>query len=349
MKNIRLSGKKIGNLFWILVWILVFSVPYFHESSRGEIKWPHLLKNWIHLFGYLLIFLLNVYLLAPKLLLRKKYLRYFISIICLIILFAALDFAVRPMMDFWSVSPESLHRNHFRKPPPLMLADFIILSFLVTGAGSAVLLLQQWLKEEKRREDAEKEQLRSSLSLLKQQISPHFFLNTLNNIHALIELNPATAQDAVVRLSTLMHYLLYETTERSIELRKEIEFIRSYFSLMQLRHSEDVEVTIRIPAEIPEVKIPPLLFVSLLENAFKHGTDYPRKSFIHFEMRWQNKALSCVLKNSKRKSPPGQIGEYSGIGLENLRQSLQLLFDADFTLNIFDREDEFEVFLRIPL
>jgi LytS/YehU family sensor histidine kinase len=157
------------------------------------------------------------------------------------------------------------------------------------------------------------------------------------------------AQDSIVRLSTLMRYLLYDAAQNTIELKKEIEFIHSFISLMQLRHSDEVVVTTIVPEQIPDVKIPPMLFISLLENAFKHGVSYPLESYIHFELRFEKTALSCIIRNSKHKIAANSQGEYSGIGLDNIKESLKLLYNDDFTLDIRDKENEFEVNLKIPL
>ena len=235
------------------------------------------------------------------------------------------------------------------KPPFLVFADNIIVSILTLGASTTIKLMSKWLSEEKLRKDIEKEQLKTNLALLKHQVSPHFFMNTLNNIHSLIEMDTEKAQDAVERLSTLMRYLLYDSAQNTIELKKEIEFIRSFVSLMQLRHSDEVQVTMLIPDQVPDIKIPPMLFISLLENAFKHGVSYPLKSYIHFELRFAEASLTGIVKNSKHKIATKYQGEFSGIGLDNIKESLKLLYQDNFQLLIFDKESEFEVNLKIPL
>jgi LytS/YehU family sensor histidine kinase len=174
-------------------------------------------------------------------------------------------------------------------------------------------------------------------------------MNTLNNIHTLVEMDSEKAQDAIERLSTLMRYLLYDSAQNTIELKKEIEFIHSFISLMQLRHSDELEIKILIPDLVPDIKIPPMLFISLLENAFKHGVSYPVKSYVYLEMQIHKNTLSCNIKNSKHKTATNQYDEYSGIGLENIKKSLKLLYEQDFSLNISDKEHEFEVNLIIPV
>jgi hypothetical protein len=330
-------------------------VPYFNERNLDHINWEMVKGNWNHLFGYLAIFLINVYILVPQLLLKKRYLYYFVGVVILILLVVSVGIIIQSGMQPQG-APDSL-RPDFRpdmpmqgqKSPFMVFVDNFIISILIIGAGTTTKLLSKWLSEEKLRKDIEKEQLKTSLALLRQQVSPHFFMNTLNNIHSLIEMDTAKAQDAVERLSTLMRYLLYDSAQNTIKLKKEIEFIYSFISLMQLRHSEEVEVTTVIPNQVADAKIPPMLFISLIENAFKHGVSYPLKSYIHFELQFEKTSLTCIVKNSKHKITANSQGEYSGIGLDNIKESLKLLYEDDFHLDILDKENEFEVNLRIPL
>lgn len=353
MKGLSIGSRKIEFLSYFLIWAFVFSVPYFSERSSGHINWNEVIKNWMHVFGYLVLFLVNVYILAPRLLLKKNYRYYFVSISVLIIAIVAvnifpLGFPNQPGSPA-DAANGLIPNAPMRKPPIMAFADNFIICILLVGAGTTIKLMSKWLSEEKLRKDAEKEQLKTNLALLKHQVSPHFFMNTLNNIHSLIEMDAEKAQDAVERLSTLMRYLLYDSAQNTIELKKEIEFIHSFISLMQLRHSDEVDVKVLIPDQIPDIKIPPMLFISLLENAFKHGVNYPLKSYIYFELQIRENALGCIIKNSKHKRVANQYDEYSGIGLENIKKSLNLLYEQDYKLEISDKENEFEVNLTIPV
>ena len=355
MKSLSLDNRKIEALLYVVVWALVFSVPYFGERSSGHINWREVTKNWMPIVGYLVIFLVNVYVLVPRLLLKKRYWSYFALV--------ALSISVVIALNIFNAPPQGAFETNFPptenivaerpsfsgKPPFMAFADNLIICILIIGAGTTFKLMSKWLSEEKLRKDIEKEHLKTNLALLRHQVSPHFFMNTLNNIHSLIEMDTEKAQDAIVRLSTLMRYLLYDAAQNTIELKKEIEFIRSFISLMQLRHSDEVVVTTIVPEQIPDVKIPPMLFISLLENAFKHGVSYPSKSYIHLELRFDKTALTCIIKNSKHKIAANSQGEYSGIGLDNIKESLKLLYENDFVLDIRDKENEFEVNLKIPL
>ena len=132
-------------------------------------------------------------------------------------------------------------------------------------------------------------------------------------------------------------------------LKKEIEFIESYISLMKLRFSSKVFISVEVPEKVPEIQIPPMLFISLIENAFKHGVSYPLKSYIYFELRISENSLNCIIRNSKHKIAADFLGDYSGIGLDNIKESLKLLYEDNFQLNIRDKESEFEVDLKIPI
>jgi hypothetical protein len=354
MKSLQLNSRKIEILLYIVIWALVFSVPYFSERSSGHINRDELARNWTHILGYLVVFLINVYILAPQLLLKKRYLYYFLSVSALILFIIVLPLLFQPGIPPYAGSTNDGLRSPdinklMQKPPLMVFADNLIICILLLGAGTTTTMMKKWLSEEKLRKDAEKEHLKTNLALLRHQVSPHFFMNTLNNIHSLVEMDSAKAQDAIERLSTLMRYLLYDSAQNTIELKKEIEFIYSFISLMQLRHSDEVDVKTVMPEQIPDAQIPPMLFISLIENAFKHGVCYPLKSYIYFELRIHETSLHCIVKNSKHKNTTNQHGEYSGIGLDNIKDSLRLLYEDNFRFNILDTENEFEVTLSIPV
>ena len=365
MKSLSLNSRKIERLVYFLIWALVFSVPYFGQRHDYVIDWKRVIIEWLHIGGYFTIFLLNVYVLVPRLLLQKKYPKYFgftFGFIFLVILINLLvqngpkpqDQPVfnRPSTELKpQLMPPDNGFGPGREPksPFVVFVDNFIICILITGAGTTTKLVTKWLDEEKLRMDIEKEQLQTNLTLLRNQVSPHFFMNTLNNIHTLVDINTESAKDALVRLSTLMRYFLYDSARGQIELKKEVEFIKSFISLMELRFSDEVDVHLVIPATVPDVRIPPMLFISFLENAFKHGVRYPLKSFIYFEMQVNGSILKCSVRNSKHPAIEVHRDDYSGIGLENIKKSLQLLYGEDYKLNIADNEKTYEVNLTIPL
>ena len=207
--------------------------------------------------------------------------------------------------------------------------------------------LERQSKFEKLQKELEKEKINSELAFLKNQISPHFFFNTLNNIYSLISINTDDSQKAILKLSKLMRYLLYESETGNTHLSNEIEFMNNYIDLMKLRISDKINVTINFPEEYDDFALPPLLFISYIENAFKHGISYREKSFIDIKMQAENKIISFRCTNSLVKSREELNNEYSGIGMENVRKRLCLLYPDKHDLKINKSESEFEVLLNI--
>jgi len=346
MKNLK--NKFI--FFYAVIWILVFWGPFLRNIDNNDpTGLTRMIGDLTNLFILFLVFLFNLWVLVPKLLLNNKRTQYAVFVLVMILSVSVIDIFIHQ-----GNVPHDNPAIHLENPFAIHsilggIFNNLITAILIIGSSTAFELFAKWNAELKIRKEVENIQLKTNLALLRNQVSPHFFMNTLNNIHSLIELDIAKAQDAVERLSTLMRYLLYDSAQNAIELRKEIELIQSYIALMQLRHSDEVEITMLIPEQIPDIKIPPMLFISLVENAFKHGVSYPHKSFIYFELTTTENSLNCIIKNSKHKKTPQSQGEYSGIGLNNIKESLKLLYGDKYSLEIVDKVTEFEVNLKIPL
>ena len=365
--------KVVEISVFAMIWLGIFSIPFFQNRIFNIIDWSKVIGEWIRMFSFLVIFILNAYIFVPKILFNKKYLSYVavtlsavIAVIVIIITIQTFIVPPQPLsmprmdlgpgmppMELGSKMPAPMGYRAPEQPESksifMTFTDNLIISILVVAAGTAFKMMSQWLNEEDRRKDMEKEQLRTEIALLRHQVSPHFFMNTLNNIHALVDINTETAKDAIIRLSTLMRYLLYDTAHGQTSLKKEIEFIESYISLMQLRFSEKVKISIDVPKIIPDIQIPPMLFISFLENAFKHGVSYQSSSFVNFKMEVAEDQLTCIIRNSKQKMKENFDKSYSGIGLTNIRKSLELIFGKNYILNIIENEKAFEVFLKIPI
>jgi hypothetical protein len=357
MRPLGLKARHVEALFYAVLWLLVFSLPYYGERLQNEIHWGKLLHDWLNLSCLLMLFLGNVYFLVPKFLFAKRYARYFLLTAAAALLALGLGSLLVPAALEYipgsrAVLPEAPQHPPpapMRKPLPVRVADDVILALLIVGAGTAGRLAARWLAEETLRKDLEKEQLKTSLALLRHQVSPHFFMNTMNNIHALIDINPEHAKDAIVRLSTLMRYLLYDSARSAIPLRKEVEFLRSFITLMQLRFADAVEITVDVPQSLPDIEIPPMLLISFLENAFTHGVSQNAPSFIHLQLRIESGMMHCMVRNSKHGFVERRMEEYSGLGLDNVRKSLALLYDDSYSLQLTDAADEYEVRLKVPL
>jgi len=346
MKNLK--NKFL--LFYAIIWILVFLGPYLRSiGDTDPNSWMRIIGDWTNLTLLFIVFLINLLVLVPKLLFNNKRTRYVLIVSALILIISVMDIIIH-QGNGTNQSPVIQNNNPFAMHSLIgTIFNNLVIAVLIIGSSTAFELFAKWSTEQKIRKEIENVQLATNLALLRNQVSPHFFMNTLNNIHSLIEMDAKKAQDAVEMLSTLMRYLLYDSAQNVLELRKEIEFIHSFIALMQLRHSDEVQVTTIIREQIPDIKIPPMLFISLIENAFKHGVSYPHKSFIYFELVTTETALNCIIRNSKHAKKQQTKGEYSGIGLKNIKESLKLLYGDNYKLDIADKATEFEVNLMIPL
>jgi hypothetical protein len=363
--------EVIELLLFGIIWIGIFSIPFFNQWGYSSLDWQKLLSEWLRIFGFFVLFMINIGFLIPKYLIAKNYKAYLIYAVSLIVtvsiagLFLNSVFFPAPLkmppMNLGSGMPMELGTN---MPAPIgfrperktdydsftlvVVANFII-SILIVGTSTTFKVIGQWLIADDRRKDLEKEQLKTELAFLRHQVSPHFFMNTLNNIHSLIDLNTEDAKDAVIRLSTMMRYLLYETSQGHTSLKKEIGFIESYISLMQLRFSKHVTVAMEVPEGIPDINIPPMLFISLLENSFKHGVSYQKESFVLFKIEINENWLICTIKNSKQNKTPEVKSKYSGIGLTNIKKSLELHFGKNYQYEVKETETEYHVHLSVPI
>jgi len=233
--------------------------------------------------------------------------------------------------------------------PLIQFINILFISLLISGFNTAIAVTNRWFTEEQARKDIEKEHMKSELAFLQNQVSPHFFMNTLNNIHALIEADQKLAQNAVLKLSEMMRYLLYESGRGSTTLAREIEFLKSYVKLMQLRVDDSVKVSFELPADYNNVSIPPLLFISFIENAFKHGVSYREPSSLAFKLFQNSDSLTFIAENSVTKfSKTATMVHHGGIGLENIKKRLDLLYKDKQQLIIDSTEDKFIVTLIIP-
>lgn len=233
--------------------------------------------------------------------------------------------------------------------PMFQFINTLFISLLIAGFNTAIAVTNRWFTEEQARKEIEREHMQSELAFLQNQVSPHFFMNTLNNIHSLIEADQKLAQNAVIKLSEMMRYLLYESGRGTTTLSKEIEFLRSYVNLMQLRVDDSVKVSFDLPDNFENVSLPPLLFISFIENAFKHGVSYREPSSLTFTMTQNPGSLEFKAENTVSSySKSDSMAHHVGIGLENIKKRLNLLYSDNYQLTIDKSDKEYKVKLIIP-
>ena len=234
-------------------------------------------------------------------------------------------------------------------PPPIVGERDIMAVVVLILIFSANLGIKFYFKtrdDRKRLAELEKQNLEQQLEYLRYQINPHFFMNTLNNIHALVDIDPEKAKDTILELSKMMRYVLYEGNKQGVPLSRELDFIRHYIALMRLHYTDKVRISIDLPSEVPERQVPPLMLITFIENAFKHGVSYQHESFIDVKVTMEENKLCFSCCNSKAEKSNEEKG---GVGLANVRERLKLLYNNDYTLRIDDTADIYTVELIIPI
>ncbi|MBO4827342.1 MAG: histidine kinase [Prevotella sp.] len=234
--------------------------------------------------------------------------------------------------------------------PPLFFGQhdivMLVVLILMLGMNLGVKLYFKSSSDAKKLDELQTKNLEQQLEYLKYQINPHFFMNTLNNIHALVDINPEKAKETILELSKLMRYVLYEGAKPAVPLQKEVDFLNNYITLMRIRYTDRVKITTDMPATLPDKNVPPMLFITFVENAFKHGVSYSKDSFINVSMSVVDKRVEFICENSKTEAANDEQG---GVGLTNVKQRLNLIYDNEYTLNINDAPDVYDVHLSIPL
>lgn len=351
MKNVR--KQTIGeNLLYVMVWLAIILVPVLNSQMMSEmhVSLQNVLIAWRQISPYLIIFLVHNIVLAPRFALKRRYVAYVLSDLAFIVLI------------FWGVK---LYESHLAEQLPAIdpeafdeyrRATFsnleiywnVVLAIFMTGANLGIKLIYQSMRDEQQMEELKRRNLQSEMDYLKYQINPHFFMNTLNNIHALIDIDAESAKRAVIELSKMMRYVLYDSGIEQVSLERDIQFIENYIELMRIRYTDAVDIRVEYPETLSRgVSIPPLLLIVFVENAFKHGVSSHRPSFIHMRLESLGGRLCATIENSVHAHAAPRRD--SGIGLENVRKRLELIYGEEgYSLDIREEPDRYTVQLVIP-
>ncbi len=338
MSKIQIDKKLITH---IVVWGIMLVFPYL-MLLRGGINMP--LSSYFFYGGFwygvwMLVFYINYLWLVPKYLLKHRTTTYLLLNIIII-------FGLSFSYHLWGEHMFRYYVEHFPgeasdfpKPwergfrPPFYV-EIIRDSFpliIITIIATMVRMSEEWRKSETSRKEAEKALAEAELQNLRSQLNPHFLLNTLNNIYALIAFDTEKAQESVQELSKLLRHVLYENKDQFTTLSKEIEFIQSYIELMRIRLSNNVTVDTEFDLD-PQSKTPiaPLIFISLVENAFKHGISPTESSFIKIRFSEVQGTVRCLIQNSNHRKV-GYDKSGSGIGLEQVKKRLDLSYPGKYS------------------
>ena len=374
----RLTGKKLYLLLHVAVWVILFIVPSYLLYIESSDDWNEVLLSSTQIILYAIIFYFNYLWLVPKTFFNRKRILYFFSavfvVVCMTAIMQVTHNTLHPQPDkdkwFERLSPFPQHNpqttfqpGHWEERPPLEKAwkrpprpakdwpiyNFLLISILITGFSIGLRYADKVIYKEKLQKEADKVKLNTELAFLKNQISPHFFFNTLNNIYSLVQINVQDGQKAILQLSKLMRYMLYETEKGNTQLSQEIDFMGNYIELMKLRLSDKVSLSVMFPQEYFDITIPPLIFLPFIENAFKHGITYRNPSFIKILLDATPEHIIFECSNSIGSKGEDLFRSGAGIGLENVKKRLGLLFPDMHQLQISSSEKSFDVSLHIDI
>lgn len=333
------KSKLVTIIIHILIWG-VFGMIYFFQPLTWNIAVPYQLwiKNSIILGLLVIAFYLNSSVLVPRFLLKNRTSIYFLIIIGVAAIIVLLNSYADGLLNLHQLLDEAFHKSG---PPPKHHNrnhdwDIFIISTtaLVLGISTSITAIQKWQNDKQVHQQMEQDRISSELSFLKAQINPHFFFNTLNNIYALTLVNADTSRKAIHQLSRMMRYVLYDTQNSTTQLSQEIAFIKDYISLMQLRLTDAVKIDFKSPASLKDVQVAPMIFLPFVENAFKHGVSAVQPSYINIIIEQKDNLLELKVNNTINKEQSNNLEESSGIGLNNTRRRLDLLYPGKYTLLI---------------
>ena len=339
------TSTKWGKIFLhVAAWMIVFSLPYLlsppydpHRPAEPD-REGFFYVNIFTGFFWAGLFYLNAYILTPTLVYKKKYLLYTVTLLvvyCSIMLFHGI---------FFSLLVKARPFSFFRS------ASFNVTTFFLTIASSIIFrMMQDKSKTDKIAQQKQEENLKSELSFLRSQISPHFVFNVLNNIVALIRLKSDQLEPTVMKLSSLMQYMLYETDEEKVMLQTEAEYLQSYIDLQQQRFGSKVKLNISIEINDKGYTIEPMLMIPFVENAFKHGVGRIDKPQIDICLQTKENTLYFTVRNKYNEINMETKDKTSGIGLMNVKRRLNLLYGNQHKLSITHKDEWFSVSLQLNL
>jgi sensor histidine kinase YesM len=351
--------RKLSILVHLLGWIMLCVVLLILSPlswRMGELELP--VQFWwkqIYLVGLLIsIFYLNAWGIVPKFLLNGKNYLYLLVILVGAVLFYGLIFYFEQFTLYGIKMHELFNPDKPYTGKRWVPGDvFQMLLYVISiGLSTSVALVEKWQKDEALRGELERQRINTELSYLKAQINPHFFFNTLNNIYSLTTLDVTKAQEALLKLSRMMRYVLYENQKDTTLLTKEVKFIEDYLELMKMRLSQKVHLVVKLEEPKEDLVIAPMLFLPFLENCFKHGVSSQQESEISISLEVMGDTVFFETKNSIFPiQPDSPEALENGIGLVNTQRRLSLLYPEKHRLKLGKDENsgQYGVHLTINL
>ena len=339
------------NVLYFFIWVSVFLVPFMSAGlfPSKEMDFTLVVVAWLKILPFYLLFVVNNFLLFRYIYRKKHWIYYLVATILIIGTFAALEWYERSDIALAlsvGTEGESVEAQH------VSLSVFpwwgnMISAFLMLIANNGIRTFYDNMQKDEDFERLQRQNIQAEMYYLKHQINPHFLMNSLNNIHALVDIDAEAAKQSIIQLSDMMRYVVYDTGANSIPLRDDMKFVRNYIELMRIRYTEDVNISFSYQQQLHgRVDVPPLIFIVFVENAFKHGVSYNAPSYINIDIQSEGGYVIGRFENSINEK---SHNDKPGIGLENVRKRLDLIYESDYDLKVEDDGHKYCVTLKIPV
>jgi len=339
------TKKWLAVSLHVLFWALLFSFPYLLRPVMDNNASPHphvnssgfYYLNFVNNFIRLLLFYANAYLFIPLLIYKRKYVQYFLVLLVALGIMLVLD---------------RFFFNLFIEGFTYKLWNFFVFNlpffFFIIIASTAFRMIRDRIEETRRIKERETENLKTELSFLRSQVSPHFMFNIMNNMVALARKKSDLLESSLIKLSSLLRYMLYETDEK-VSLQKEVEYLQNYIDLQRQRFGNNLKIEACMEKIDSNYEIEPMLLIPFVENAFKHGTGLIENAEINIELKVEKNILSFSVRNIFDGTSVEVKDKSSGIGLANVQRRLALLYQDKHSLLITKQDNWFVASLQIVL
>ena len=336
--NFKFSmNRNLAGACHLTLWAYMFLSPLTYWRGTN-MNWIHYLMTCMQPLLLMIVFYANYLYLAPKFFVAGKH-RYdlMINVVMLTSLGIFLHYWMSWVNDLF-VPQVSWRSDDTIGTVAYILRDSLNLAVFAAGA-TALALARRWVTADQSLKESEAARAQAELANLRNQINPHFLLNTLNNIYALTAFDTAKAQETIQELSKMLRHILYDYQKPTIPLTDEIEFLQNYVNLMRIRLPQSMDVTFDIRQPLANVEVAPMILISLVENAFKHGISPTEKSFIHITISADKHQFVCHIENSNF---PKTASDHSGhgIGLQQVEKRLELSYPERYTWEQGTKEND---------
>lgn len=340
-----MNMKRKAIRFNVLFWVVYFLYEWLANASVNEEYERYLINAMVIVPHTCLASLFTVDVLFKKYYLKNQKKTFWIGLIVSVIIFVVLRRTFNYYYTYPNYYPEGLSQPYWFLPKLIIEGVNI---YLIVGVYSMFYFISAWYEEQRMAHALKQEMAEAELNQLKSQIHPHFIFNTLNNIYSYAVQNNKKTADLIYKLSAFLSYNLYESRSSSISMTKELEYVNSYIDLEKIRYGDRLDVSINIFNSIEDFNISPLLLLPLVENCFKHGLkSIVEKCWIRMDISRQHDWLTIKIENSIGADPVQHAENNNGIGLENVKRRLEIIYHKDHEFRYKNEATTFFCLLKI--